>query len=96
MITKRERVLVNNRTGHKYSGAQFLDFWEKETDSVAIECARIGCDNIPTNGGHVYKVGSGPHPHWYIVPLCDSCNQKFFPKGYFVFSDDMVDALYQD
>lgn len=96
-INIRHKVRVQNRKGHSYSGTDFLAFW-KEKKGVKKDpvCARIGCDTKADCGGHVYIPGTGPHPRYYIVPLCSSCNHKGFSDGYDVYDDDMVEAPAQN
>jgi hypothetical protein len=98
MIFKEQfTVHVQNRKGHGYTdGYDFLDYWEEHSGQVAKKCSRIGCNNKADCGGHVYKYGTGSHPHYYIVPLCNSCNQKEFPNGFDVYADNLVDAPTQD
>lgn len=96
-INIRRKVRVQNRKGHSYSGTGFLTHWKDEKGiKNDPDCARIGCDGTADCGGHVYIPGTGPHPHYYIVPLCSSCNQTVFPNGFFVYDDDMVNAPAQD
>ena len=92
----KRKVHVQNRNGHGYTGSGFLDYWEAQTGRLAYSCARIGCTGTADCGGHVYIPGTGPHPHYYIVPLCASCNQTNFPNGYDVYEDNMVDAPTQN
>lgn len=96
IITHKHKILVKNRIGHGYTNNDFLQFWEENQGRVAKECARIGCVATAQCGGHVYKPGTGPHPHYYIVPLCNSCNHTNYPDGFEVYEDDLADAPTQD
>ena len=43
------------------------------------------------DGSHVKKVG-GEDNHWYIVPLCESCNERKDDKPFEVNEDMLVPA----
>lgn len=49
--------------------AQFSDFDEMKI----LLCSVIDCKNPSLIGGHVQKVND-ENNHWYIVPLCKTCN----------------------
>lgn len=93
---KKHKIWVKNRQGHGYTNNNYLRYWEEKQVSVANECARIGCDKTAQRGGHVYRPGTGPHPHYYIVPLCNSCNQTNYPDVFEVYEGDLVDAPTQN
>ena len=97
IITERHRVHVQNREGHGYSDKRdYLKYWKDQTGQTPKKCANLECDGKAECGGHVYKYHSGSNPHYYIVPLCNSCNHKDFPTGCYVYEDDLVDAPKQD
>lgn len=53
----------------------WLDYWKKQTGQNPIYCSEKSCLNTNLVGAHVQKA-YGTDNSWYIVPLCNSCNQK--------------------
>ena len=53
----------------------WLDYWKKQTGQNPTYCSRKSCLNKDLVGAHVQKAYSTDNS-WYIVPLCNSCNQK--------------------
>lgn len=56
--------------------ASWLDYWIAQKGYRPKNCSACGCSPFEgLVGGHVQKVIS-LDTHWYIVPLCKSCNQR--------------------
>lgn len=55
--------------------ASWLDYWESMTGEKAYFCGATGCINTDLVGAHVQKAYSTDQ-HWYITPLCRSCNSR--------------------
>lgn len=53
----------------------WLEYWESHTGKKARRCGVDGCNGSDVVGAHVEKV-FGPDHHWYITPLCKSCNER--------------------
>lgn len=53
----------------------WLEYWETKTGKRAYHCGASGCSKIDIVGAHVQKAYS-PDQHWYITPLCKSCNGR--------------------
>ncbi len=52
--------------------SSWKEFWEVKKGRKFSYCACLTCSNQAVYGGHVKKVyGSN---EWYIVPLCEKCN----------------------
>jgi len=61
----------------------WLDYWYKKSHSMRIWCARSGCSNECKHGAHVKIVDKRCNKDWYIVPLCESCNNPKHIYGFF-------------
>jgi hypothetical protein len=57
------------------SSGSWLAHWEKLSGLKAFMCFSKGCFGRPAVGGHVQKE-SRTDKRWYVVPLCNDCNQK--------------------
>lgn len=53
----------------------WLDYWKKQTGQNVFFCSKRTCSNTNLVGAHVQKAYSTDY-NWYIVPICNSCNQK--------------------
>lgn len=53
----------------------WLEYWETKAGKRAYHCGASGCSKIDIVGAHVQKAYS-PDQHWYITPLCRSCNGR--------------------
>lgn len=84
-------VLVQNVNGSSRWGCpsgynSWLDYWEKQTGRKAYYCAATDCYNSKNLvGAHVRKVYGDNSV--YIVPLCQSCNQR---TGSFYVNEELV------
>ena len=72
-------VKVHNLNGTggrvpKDGSASWLEWWKKKTGKSCFFCSNISCVRASALGGHVQK-DAADDDHWYIVPLCDACNQ---------------------
>lgn len=63
-------------------GNSWLNYWERQIDFFLAKdkyykCPICGNPYLRENfdGAHVQKVSS-LDKHWYIIPICDSCNHK--------------------
>ena len=78
MKTLVKNVNGSSRFAAPNGYASWLDYWEKKTGITATRCAATDClkyGRWNLVGAHVQKVG-GYDKHWYIVPLCGSCNHR--------------------
>lgn len=72
---------VKNINGTSESSAKckcgsWIKHWEKfAKQSSPVYCVVTGCMNKNPIGAHVQKHDSIDQ-NWYIIPACDSCNQK--------------------
>ncbi len=71
MLVKNLNGTADNKAPYGY--ISWLDFWEKKSGKKAHECAH--CRAKATVGAHVQKA-SIEDRRWFIVPLCEKCNQK--------------------
>jgi len=53
----------------------WLDYWKAKTGTNPSFCSEKSCLNTDLVGAHVQKAYEFDNS-WYIVPLCNSCNQK--------------------
>lgn len=53
----------------------WLAYWEAQTGCKVNFCSADDCIRKDLVGAHVQKAYSNDN-HWYIVPLCPSCNQR--------------------
>ena len=67
---------LNGTSQNDCSCGSWLKHWEKHSHKKADLCSAYGCMHKATKGGHVQKEDPADM-HWYIVPLCDSCNNRF-------------------
>ena len=51
----------------------WLEYWEANTGKKAYHCGASECSMTDIVGAHVQKAYSTDQ-HWYITPLCKSCN----------------------
>lgn len=90
MIVKVKNLLGTSDNSAPYGYSSWLDFWEKSTGRKANKCANIDCNLKATVGAHVIKTSGTKE--WYIVPLCDGCNNYHNEDGFFVNDSDLVKA----
>jgi len=84
-------TLVKNVNGSSRFSApagydSWLDYWEKQTGEKAYYCSALDCNNTDLVGAHVQKANSDDRSY-YIVPLCNACNQR---EGNFYVSAKLV------
>jgi len=88
---------VHNINGTKdrkpYGYSSWLEFWKKKSGKTKSLCAAKDCTNAVAVGAHVQKDGSNDR-HWYITPLCYSCNAK--SESFFVSEDNLVRVTEDD
>lgn len=65
---------INGTSSAPYNRAVWLERYREVTRSTAIYCARLGCDRTARVGAHVQDKDGRSSNRWYIIPLCDSCN----------------------
>ena len=53
----------------------WLEYWEANTGRKAYYCGASNCYKTDLVGAHVQKANS-TDKHWYITPLCTSCNGR--------------------
>ena len=70
--------------------SSWLDFWEKKKGKEATVCEVRGCDENPDVGGHVIKSEEGSKE--YILPMCDSCNNKPEDEVFEAWESDLISA----
>ncbi len=85
-------VLVKNVNGTSRFSApsgysSWLAYWEAKTGRKAGYCNASSCWNQAQVGAHVMKVNSYGR-HYYIVPLCYSCNAR--TDEFYVSETDLV------
>lgn len=85
-------VLVKNINGTSRFSApsgysSWLVYWEAQTGRKSGYCKAGTCLNQATVGAHVMKVDSYDK-HYYIVPLCYSCNGR--TDSFYVNENDLV------
>jgi hypothetical protein len=70
------RVRNLNGSAHTSCNAgSWLTYWEKFSRQTAHGCFVSGCTNECSVGGHVQKE-SATDKNWYVVPLCEECNER--------------------
>lgn len=78
-------------------GTRYVRQWEAYKCRKAEGCANINCENHQSydalQGAHV-KLADGDDDHWYITPLCHSCNSDANNDKMVVYKEDL--ALYND
>lgn len=55
----------------------WLKYWNNHTHSKATKCGACG-NKSDIVGGHVINILASRN-HWFITPLCKSCNAKTKP-----------------
>lgn len=84
-INLRNMTLVKNRNGTAELSCKcgtWLKHWENFTKTKAIKCSMVRCFNYQNLvGGHVIQCLSDDRTT-YIVPICNSCNQKSSEECY--------------
>jgi hypothetical protein len=73
-IELRVRNLNGSPQTNSNAGS-WLTYWEKFSGQTAYGCFVSGCKNKRSVGARVQK-DSASDKNWYIVPLCEECNQK--------------------
>lgn len=68
--------------------SSWLDFWEKKTGRKADKCSNTECYSKASVGAHVIKLDGTKE--WYIVSLCDNCNNYHNEDDFFVNDYDLV------
>ena len=76
----------DNLPSSKYSS--WLDFWEKSKGRKAGKCSNIYCGQKASVGAHV-KIANGSND-WYIVPLCNACNNYNNDDDFCIDERDLV------
>jgi len=66
----------------------WLDFWERKKGTKATKCEVFLCNGSPDLGGHVIRAGEGSKE--YILPMCDSCNNKPENEVFKAWDSDLV------
>jgi len=78
---------LNNTSGREPKDYDsWLEFWEAKTGKKANKCACCPAD--AEVGAHVKK-DSVFDNEWYIIPLCNRCNQKPSEDRFYV-AEEMV------
>lgn len=68
--------------------SSWKEFWESKMNRRLSSCSNLSCDRRADHGGHVKKVhGLG---EWYIVPLCDKCNNPYNTDSFSVKDTDLL------
>lgn len=68
--------------------SSWINFWEKKKGRIATQCLANNCHGNPDNGGHVIKAGQGGKE--YILPICDTHNNKSEDFVYQAWESDLV------
>lgn len=83
-------------TGENYPNpscncSSWLDHWETNKNLTAgyCRCCKVKIDHNSLVGGHVKKVDSIDNSY-YIVPLCNSCNNYNNTDAFYVNEEDLV------
>ncbi|WP_207153374.1 hypothetical protein [Prevotella herbatica] len=85
-------MFVTNVNGSaRYSApsgySSWLDYWNAHASHRAYRCGATDCHHRgDLVGAHVQKAYSSDQS-WYIVPLCNSCNQR---TGNFYVDEELV------
>jgi hypothetical protein len=84
---------LNNTSNekHKYPPrgyASWKAFWEDKSGKTFDDCSCSDCNNRAAHGGHVQKVEGDDK--WYIVPLCERCNNRSSDDSFYVRTSDLV------
>ncbi len=72
---------LNGTSSHSCNCGSWLAHWKKFRENYRFRastedfCSVIGCSRKATVGGHVSRAIPGFND-WYIVPLCEQCNQR--------------------
>ena len=77
-VHRRKPLRVRNLNGTTQavcSCGSWLVHWENFSGKIAMDCSLSHCRRTATVGGRVQKA-SPTDKTWYIIPLCDECNQK--------------------
>jgi hypothetical protein len=75
---KVKNVNGSSRFSSPTGYSSWLDYWEDKSGKTAWRCSATDCKlygRINLVGAHVQKSYSTDQ-HWYIVPLCKSCNAR--------------------
>lgn len=81
----------NSKVPKGYDNA-WINYWlanNKNYTRVPI-CPRCG-KRLSTDGAHVKKA-SAEDGKWYIIPLCNDCNEKKDDNKFLVYADLLVPA----
>lgn len=74
-MIKVKNVVGSSRWPAPSGYSSWLEYWEKQTGKKESICGAVGCSNTDFVGAHVLKANS-TDGHYYITPLCRSCNQR--------------------
>jgi hypothetical protein len=78
MLPEEKYMTVRNLGGAtqiKCNSSSWLAHWEIFSGQNAVMCFAEGCINRPSFGGQVQK-DSPTDKNWYVIPLCNDCNNK--------------------
>lgn len=89
---------VKNKSNHvDEENVDWIELWKEYTGEDDPKCSNLtSCKGISNYivGGHVYKVdenGKATEPGvYYVVPLCQSCNNANNKEPFFVYSSKLV------
>ena len=71
-----KNVIGSSRFQAPRGYSSWLEYWEAMTGKKARYCGAMNCYNtVNLVGAHVQKAYSTDQ-HWYITPLCNSCNGR--------------------
>ncbi len=92
-VERKPMVKVKNIQGtanrEPRDSSTFKDHWVVVKNRPwPMVCSSYRCYNLAEVGAHVQKVGSYDR-HWYIVPLCKSCNNRR-GEEFWVNEDDLA------
>jgi hypothetical protein len=66
---------INGTSDNNCKCVSWLKHWEKFSGQTTQFCIELKCINKDLVGAHVQKADS-TDSSWYIIPLCNSHNQK--------------------
>lgn len=86
IAVKNKKGTTEKKPPSNYSS--WLVYWEEKKGEKAEKCRVLKCGRKPDLGGHVIKVGEGGKE--YILPMCNSCNNKPKDEIFKAWESDLV------
>jgi hypothetical protein len=99
LVKKPDHSITTKCTCHETNGS-WLEHWKINNRyglfkylNPELHCTAFGCINMAAHGAHVQKINPDDST-LYIIPLCNTCNQKPNGEAFEISSyDDLVPAV---